>query len=277
MDSSRFIGTGMTGWEAIFENRYMSPIIEEAEVIAKTVLSPDLFVFILSAPRISAIAKPGQFVQIDPGDKFFLRRPFSIQDAYGDEIEILIKVVGEGTQALVNKESPWNLIGPLGNSFTINPDTTPILVAGGVGVAPLKFLAIKLLEKDISFHFFVGARTPQDNPIHPDDKINSIVNYAFDEGADSFQGTVVQYISKYLITIHKPAFFQACGPLLMLAELRRFMISREFQGEFSLESRMACGMGICQGCAVPVKGGYKLVCKDGAVFPFDEIDGSYWK
>ncbi|NQS98618.1 MAG: dihydroorotate dehydrogenase electron transfer subunit [candidate division Zixibacteria bacterium] len=254
----------------------MNPVIEEAEITAKTVLTQDLFVFKLSAPRISASAKPGQFVQIDPGEKFFLRRPFSIQDAYGDEIEILIKVVGEGTASLLRREQPWNILGPLGCAFSPPYDGEICLVGGGVGAAPLKFLWRYLNDIGRSVEFFIGARSASEIPVDKTDPVFSHLKIAADDGSFGFKGTVVEYLKSELPPEARP-YICACGPRPMLSALRNLMLERDLIGEFSLESRMACGMGVCQGCAVPVDGGYKLVCKDGPVFPFDEIDGRYWK
>jgi dihydroorotate dehydrogenase electron transfer subunit len=97
-----------------------------------------------------------------------------------------------------------------------------------------------------------------------------------DDGSKGFKGTVVEHVVKTINIKDSPRIF-ACGPKMMLKVLRKFMLKKELQGEFSLENRMGCGMGVCQGCAIPVRNGYKLVCKDGPVFDFAEIGDEYWQ
>jgi len=101
-----------------------------------------------------------------------------------------------------------------------------------------------------------------------------MINFATDDGSEGFHGTVVQSLEDALGFVENP-FIHACGPKPMLTALREFMLANEIDGDFSLENRMACGIGVCQGCAIPVEDGFKLVCKDGPVFPFDYIDDSY--
>ncbi len=249
----------------------MSVFIEKTSILSKTEISPGLYVFRLAAPKIAESARPGQFVQIDPGDRFFLRRPFSIQDADGAEIELLIKVVGKGTAALVQLEGPWDVIGPLGTGFTLKRESKSILVGGGVGVAPLKMLYRAMARGGLNPAFYVGARAAGEIPFAPDDPVRDALNIATDDGSEGFRGTVVECL-KAQIAAGDRLFIYACGPSPMLAALREFMLERGLDGEFSLENRMACGMGVCQGCALPVEEGYKLVCKEGPVLPFSQID-----
>ena len=254
----------------------MNPVLEKTEVIEKIEISPGLFIVKLESEKISKSAQPGQFVEVDPGGEFFLRRPFSIMNAYWGTIELLIKIVGDGTRSLLELKTPWDLIGPLGNTFTVEADTTPVLAGGGVGAAPLKFFAERLYNDGRNFEFYLGARTAKEIPLEKSDKLAEIINFATDDGSEGFHGTVVQSLEDALGFVENP-FIYACGPKPMLAALREFMLENEIDGDFSLENRMACGIGVCQGCAVPVEDGFKLVCKDGPVFPFDYIDESYWK
>lgn len=251
----------------------MTVVLEKAPVKYESEIAPGLFVFRLDAPRIAESARPGQFVQIDPGDEFFLRRPFSIQDAGEGEIELLIKVVGRGTAALVKRGSPWDVMGPLGAGFTIHSNLKAVLVGGGVGVAPLKML-FKILERQgVPADFYVGAGTARDIPFAADDPLRGRLITATDDGSAGFKGTVVDCLRTNLKEGDEP-FIYACGPEPMLFALRDFMLERGLDGEFSLESRMACGMGVCQGCAVPAGEGYILVCKEGPVAPFNYIEES---
>jgi len=253
----------------------MTTTITSSPVKYKKEIYPGLFVFKVEAPEIAHNSKPGQFVEIDPGEGFFLRRPFSIQDVEGDNVEILIKVVGDGTKQLVDRAGDWNIMGPLGNSFNEHLDVNNVLVGGGVGVAPLKFLANSMRKHGVEADFLVGARTSLEIPIDPEDKLRSKIQLATDDGSRGFHGNVVGLLERNLDPYNKP-FIYACGPFPMLAALREFMLKNSLEGEFSLENRMACGMGVCQGCAIPVHQGFKLVCHDGPVFDYKYLGDKFW-
>jgi len=248
---------------------------EKAEVLERKQIAAGLYQFRISSERIDRYASPGQFVEIDAGERFFLRRPFSIQNTNLGELELLIKVVGGGTEALADLAEKWDVIGPLGNSFSVLNDVTPVLVGGGVGAAPLKFFANQLNEAEQAFRFFLGARTSKEIPFERKDRIFRQIDLATEDGSEGFTGTVVEALAGNLASIFNP-YIYGCGPKAMLAALRQLMLENGVKGEFSVENRMACGMGVCQGCAIPVKDGFKLVCKDGPVFPFDYIDDGYW-
>ena len=250
-------------------------IIETAEVIEKRMVYPGLYLFRLSAPGIAMNANPGQFVEVDAGKGFFLRRPFSIQDVRENILEILVKVVGEGTKVLVENTSHWNLMGPLGNNFDLDRDGVKILVGGGVGTAPLKFLLKHFRNNGDDAEFLVGARTGDEIPVHQDDEIRSCLLISTDDGSQGFHGNVVGLLDRIIDNEDKP-YIYSCGPLPMLKALKEYMVKHNLEGEFSLESRMACGMGVCQGCAVPVGDGFKLVCHDGPVFPYRELGERFW-
>lgn len=250
--------------------------IEKAELIEKIVITGNLYIFRLNSPKIANISFPGQFVEIDPGEKFFLRRPFSIQNAENGILEILVKVVGDGTASLVELTEKWDIIGPLGNTFSHPKGKTPVLVGGGVGFAPVKFLAARLLKNYINYKFYTGARTALELPFTRQDSLFPNLKIASDDGSIGFKGTVVDMLESELDKIQTP-YIHACGPKPMLKSLRQLLLEKNIPGEFSLENRMACGVGVCQGCAVPVVDGFKLVCKDGPIFPFELIDEGYWK
>jgi len=139
----------------------------------------------------------------------------------------------------------------------------------------VKFLASRLLKNYLPYKFYAGARTSSELPFPPEETLFPHLNIATDDGSLSFKGTVVELLASELDKTKNP-YIHACGPRPMLAALRKLMLERNIPGEFSLENRMACGAGVCQSCAIPVQDGFKLVCKDGPVFPFDEIDTSYW-
>jgi dihydroorotate dehydrogenase electron transfer subunit len=250
------------------------PVIEDTKIIEKVQINPHLYLFKLQAPKIARLSRPGQFVEIDPGDEFFLRRPFSIQDAYEDIIELLIKVVGRGTEALVIKTSDWNLLGPLGNNFSPR-EGQKILVAGGVGFAPLKFLYMSMRRSGINSEFIYGAQNIDNIPFSKGDQVFKELDIATEDGSFGIKGTAIDLLQRRLKK-NSQYYIYACGPLPMLSALRDLMLERGWGGEFALESRMGCGVGVCQGCAVPIKTEYKLVCKDGPVFDYRNIREEFW-
>ena len=250
------------------------PILETAKVIGRAEINSGLFVFRLESPQIAGLAKPGQFLEIDPGRRFFLRRPFSIQDADSGILEILIKVVGEGTAELVENTGKWNIFGPLGRGFDTEAEGDAVLVGGGVGVAPLKMLYREFQRRNRDSTFLIGARTEAEIPMASDDPVRSELVIATDDGSAGFQGTVVELLQDALPSRLNP-YIYACGPLPMLKALKEYMREKELPGEFSLENRMACGMGVCQGCGIPSGDAYKMVCKDGPVLNVEEIGEEY--
>lgn len=273
----------------------MLPLIEKVAVKEKREIFPGMYEFILEGREISSYAHPGQFVEIDTGDAFFLRRPFSIQNADDDNLEILVKVVGRGTEALVKREEEWNLMGPLGRGFKYRETDSALMVGGGVGIAPLKFLYKRITGRAVRYgtlsyaepstqkslfelaerkriRFLVGARTAGEIPLHKNDPLRQEAIIATDDGSEGFKGTVVDMLeAQSELWEDAPAIF-ACGPTPMLKAMYDFIRRRGLAGQFSLESRMACGVGICQGCALPFKEGYRLVCKEGPVFDIDDLN-----
>ncbi|MBC8204767.1 MAG: dihydroorotate dehydrogenase electron transfer subunit, partial [FCB group bacterium] len=259
---------------------------------------PGLYIFKLDSEIIASYSQPGQFVEADPGESFFLRRPFSIQEAE-DGLEILVKVVGRGTAELVKNETEWNILGPLGRGFDFQNLNGALLIGGGVGVAPLKFLYKRMtrrqyfrqphlgLDKAVEqasfwgdertrIRFVIGAKTKSEIPIAETDYIRQKVIVSTDDGSEGFRGTVVDMLKAQSKLWEDNPKIYACGPAPMLKALYEFMLEKGLDGQFSLENRMACGMGVCQGCAIPMKNGYKLVCKDGPVFDFKDLDERTW-
>jgi len=265
---------------------------------------------VFQAPLISKQAKPGQFVmlKVSDCDKPLLRRPFSIHRVSGrlaisdyqskiskralGTIEILYEVIGEGS-ALLSSKKPGeylDIIGPLGNGFHITPDNlnvSHILVAGGIGVAPLIFLAEKLSKikhpkSKTQNLILIGAKTKRHILCEKEfKKLNCDVKVATDDGSFGFKGNVTDLLRSLLSTInYQLSTIYACGPEGMLKAVSD--ISREFQipAQISMEAHMACGFGACLGCTVKVKSkntegklgfGYKRVCQDGPVFKTEEI------
>ncbi len=237
----------------------------------------NIFVLNAHAPAIAATARPGQFVNIkvDGSCDPLLRRPFSIYRVVGDSIEVLFNVVGKGTRILSEKKKgdTVDVLGPLGVPYGIDPAVgNALLVAGGLGVAPMPFLSDALAARKIPIHNFLGARS---QTLLVTEHLPNL-RVATDDGSTGFHGSIVAGLEHYL-DLHALAAAKifACGPNRMLEALTAFAAKRGIACEVSLECAMACGIGICQGCPVEMAEGarkYNLVCKDGPVFDATRIN-----
>ncbi|HLF14727.1 MAG TPA: dihydroorotate dehydrogenase electron transfer subunit [Bacteroidota bacterium] len=238
--------------------------------------APNIHVLTLHAPEIARSVRAGQFLNIKTRDYFIplLRRPFSVYHRDGDHLQIIFNVVGLGTRVLASgsQGEPLDIIGPLGNSFGVKGDyDEAVLVAGGLGVAPMPVLTAELKKEGKPVHTFLGARTASQIVRQHLENIS----VATDDGSAGHRGTVVDLLRSRLPGLpERSRKIFACGPTPMLRALSAF--AREFSVpcEVSLEGPMACGIGICQGCPVEMKQGpnkYALVCKDGTVFDSNNV------
>ena len=227
---------------------------------------------------IARAALPGQFVNIRVSDGFkpLLRRPISIHGVKAPKVKIIYEVLGKGTQILATRKPGefLDILGPLGNGFNYSrpAKTTPakhILIAGGMGVAPLVFLAEKLkLAKPL---VLIGARTKQQILCPQEFKaLGCAVKLATDDGSGGFKGRVTDLLSLVLESV-KPLGLFSCGPRPMLKAITQIAHKHKISAQLSLEEHMACGIGACLGCVVSTKTGYKSVCKDGPVFSSEEL------
>ena len=229
-----------------------------------------------------ASAGAGQFVTLRLLDQTepLLRRPFSIHQVnIGSngipEIEILYRVVGGFTSKLSRQPagSRLDLLGPLGHGFTVSAHTRPVaVVAGGIGVAPLVFLVWQLklagMDPDL-ITVFLGGQSRSD--ILCKDRFEHMgvrTKTATEDGSLGFQGLVTTPLETWLKTA-APAMIYACGPHGMLMAVGKIARSASIACELSIETLMACGLGVCMGCAVQTREnskGYQHVCKHGPVF-----------
>lgn len=287
--------------------------IHKASIMSNRNIKDSYFEIIIYAPEIAKYAQPGQFVNIKVSDSLepLLRRPLSIHrvslapcamrhaSKNHNTIAILYEIVGRGTESL-SKRKPGeylDVIGPLGNGFVLDAGRLPvrqagktqdarrILVAGGMGTAPLLFLAETLCIKYqvSSIKVLIGAKTKKD--ILCEDEFRQLgceVKIATDDGSRGFKGKVTGLLNKILrlaISDKRLAIY-GCGPAPMLKEIS--LISRKYHipAQISLEAHMACGIGACMGCVIKVKSQkskakseweYKRVCKEGPVFEASQI------
>ena len=221
-------------------------------------------------------ARPGQFVMVrctsthDP----LLPRPFSLNESDGETFSLLLQVRGRGTALLARKRpgDTLHLLGPLGKGFPLPRGAKALLVAGGVGVAPLRFLARVLKEEGKKVFFFYGARSAKDLILLDELEALGVETIcATEDGSKGAKGLVTEPLREFLEVEETGEIF-ACGPLPMLQAVSD--LAREFglKAYLSLEAQMACGLGMCLGCAFPRKdGSYLHVCTEGPVVLAEEI------
>jgi dihydroorotate dehydrogenase electron transfer subunit len=242
---------------------------------------------------------PGQFVMVRPSLSVdpLLPRAFSIYrvtpppDGTGPTVEILYKVLGKGTQCLSRMEDGQEveILGPLGNSFTVQDRVdTAVLVAGGIGVPPIAALARHLRNPQSlpgrpagairNCVVFLGGKTSEDILCVKDfEEASATVHLATEDGSAGTRGLITDVLGPFLQTSDLgPRTIFTCGPPGMLAAVARLAEQHEIHCQTAVEANMACGFGACMGCAIEVRSNgpgptYKLVCKDGPVFDSREL------
>lgn len=251
---------------------------ETVKIVSHARISSGYFRLAFESNRIASSAQPGQFVMVnaEKGGAPLLRRPLGIHSVNKKKIEILYEVVGTGTQNLSCKKpgTKLDIIAPLGNGFDLSPVTcqlSPVLVAGGMGVAPLLFLAERLVRRKPLV--LLGGRNKNKILCEKEfDKLGCNVKIATDNGSRGFKGTVTDLLAQLLTANdQRPTTIYACGPVPMLKRISRFSKKYNIPAQVSLEAHMSCGFGACLGCVVDTVRGYKRVCKDGPVFSAEEV------
>ncbi len=208
---------------------------------------------------------PGQFCEIAlPG--FYLRRPLSIFDQEKSTITFLYKILGEGTKVLsqMKEGESLDVLLNLGNGFTLEKSSSPLLIGGGIGVAPLYLLAKELKKQNKEVKFLLGFKNKEEALLVDEFKKLGEVYLTSDDGTIGEKGNPVSYLSNHNLDFD---YFYACGPLVML----KYISQTPFHGEVSLEARMGCGFGACMGCSIKTTEGFKRVCKEGPVFKKEEV------
>lgn len=263
----------------------------KAKIIKNKKVIGNYYKITIHSSLVAKIAIPGQFIEIKVSDSVepLLRRPFSIHRVVGSNIEILYEVIGKGSELLSRKKPGeyLDIIGPLGNGFNdqspVASRPSTVIIAGGMGVAPLVFLAETLAR--------YGDRRPQTEDRRPatlvligaKDKKHILcsdefkkygckVKVATDDGSRGFKGKVTDLLKRLLSTMnYQLSTVYACGPAPMLQEISRISKEKKIPAQVSLEAHMACGIGACLGCVVDTEDGYKRVCKEGPVFEADRV------
>jgi dihydroorotate dehydrogenase electron transfer subunit len=245
-----------------------------ATVISNTELMPGYYLICVDSPDIVAASKPGQCVTVRCGEELTLRRPFSIhQITKSGQLYLFFKIIGEGTTSLstCREGEKLDILGPLGNGFHVKSTSTKLLlVAGGIGIAPLTFLAQQALAEEKTVTLLLGAHAR--NELYPQKLLPNAAKtiVTTEDGSYGEKGKVTDILSRYVDSVDQ---IYACGPLAMYKEMakQRQKWQRKKPTQISLEVRMGCGLGACFSCSIKTRNGMKRVCLDGPVFNLDDI------
>jgi len=266
------------------------PIDVAAEVMANHPLSTDYNVLALAAPAIAAAAAPGQFVMIKAGAGVdpLLRRPFSVFEVLRDSggnatgLTILSKRIGPSTTQIFDARPGQRMacLGPLGRPFTIiDPPAEAWMVAGGVGLAPFATLTESLHARGVKMVLFYGARRASELFYLDFFRARGVeLVLTTEDGSAGETGRVVAPLDRRLASqpVHARVMIYACGPEGMLAATARSAIKHGRPCQVSVERIMACGLGGCYSCVVPMRsddGEFHHVrsCLAGPVLPAEQI------
>jgi len=248
--------------------------MQQARVIENSEVMPGTYLVWVESAEMAELAKPGQFVMVWCGEETLLRRPLSIHQRDGDRIALLFRVVAKGTQWLSQCKvgDRLDLLGALGNGFTIVPASKDLLmVAGGIGIAPLCFLAQQALSKDCAVTLLLGAASA--SQLYPSHLIPGGVETVVttEDGTAGKKGMVTDILPDFAGRADQVF---ACGPIPMYRNMAVNKERLKLDGravQVSLEVRMGCGRGICYGCTLKTRNGLKQVCTDGPVFGLEDI------
>lgn len=255
---------------------------ENSEVVFQRKMADGVFLMGIESSGIAETAIPGQFVMIRVRDGLdpLLRRPFSICGIRESGVLlVLYMLVGDGTKILsrILPGERISVLGPLGRGFEPDEkDHRALLVSGGIGIAPLIFLAGRLRSSEAVF--LAGFRSSrQVIRVRSTGLVCPDIHLVTEDGSEGERGLVTDLLTERLkeASGQGRSSIYACGPVPMLRKVA--LLSEEFgvPCQVSMEAHMACGLGACQGCAVPGKkataDAYLHVCKDGPVFPAETI------
>jgi len=259
-------------------SEFSSPIVGVEPVMGDAVL---LTVTVPAAMAESV--RPGHFFdllcRLDGSFDPLLRRPYSVfrSDPRHQTLTFLVRPFGRGSAWLVSRTvgASLELLGPLGNTYTIAPKSRNLLmVAGGVGAAPLVMLTDRAVAQGLNVTFLMGSA---DGPgLLSPSMLPSVVEYqvATDDGSKGHHGFVTDLVGDY-VRSHWPDQVFACGPESMYRSLRGAVnphrTGRRPTVQVSMERTMACGLGACLGCVVETRHGMQASCVQGPVYDMDEI------
>ena len=264
----------------------MGAFTEQAKIVLHDPVGPGYRFLVVEAPRLAASLVPGQFVhvRVPALEASALRRPFSVFDADNGRVTILYKEVGRGTAALAKSAvgDTIDIMGPLGHGFPVACRGAALLVGGGYGVAPLHFLAKRLIAADPAAKpiLFLGGRTKDD--LLALDKFAALgveTRVATNDGSAGAKGFVVDPLDDMLIELReqgKPLELFTCGPDGLLKAVAQRATGTGMPGWISMDRHMICGVGACFACIQRIKGAdgkpfNARCCLNGPVFAASDI------
>lgn len=253
------------------------------KIIANHTIGPGIFQLVLNYDQLPQNPKPGQFFNIKVSqrgsDDPLLRRPFSIFDFKSEEkrVEFIYKVVGKGTQVLskLKKGTELDVLGPLGSPFSLNNMNKEInLIGGGMGIAPLFYLAKKLEKQNVELKVYLGAADKSELNFFKNkfSQLKADIYLASMSEKLTIKGTALDLWLKKLEK--KPDFIYSCGPEKMLTAVEEVALKNDIMGEISIEKRMGCGIGVCLSCSCETRAEdekNKRACVEGPVFELGEV------
>ena len=256
------------------------PANRNVPLVGREALGGSFFLLSFRHPECAREACPGQFVMIKAGLSAEppLRRPFSILavDPAAETVTLFVKAIGPGSRSLCALQ-PGELaqcLGPLGRPFSPPPqESEALLVAGGYGVAPFRFMAERLRGSQARLRLFYGGRTAAELPLLGRlEQLGSPVVAATEDGSAGRRGRVTVPLEAHLDAAPGPLKLYACGPEAMMHAVARIAEARGIEAEVSLDPWMGCGVGTCLGCVVRVQDAdetrpkNRCACTDGPVF-----------
>ncbi len=255
-----------------------TPRLIKTRITANCQVGPANHLLAFESPEIASIARPGQFVMVKcgAGNDMVLRRPFGIHQTRNSEVFLYFASVGEGTRWLASLKTgdELDVLGPLGNFFTMRPGTRRLqLLAGGAGISPLVFLAVEALKQGRQVQIFQGAGSKDQLYVDLENFLPKnprlVIKTATDDGSAGRKGFVTQYLKEYADLADQIC---ACGPPGMYAAMEEYKhLWKGNPCQVSLETRMGCGIGACFGCTINTKQGLKRVCRNGPVFELEDV------
>ena len=253
----------------------MKKLVVVGKILANEAINANVKRMVIEAPQIAEAAQSGQFVHVKKPDSVnFLRRPFSIADADRENgtITLIYRIVGKGTAeyAAMKVGEAFSILGPIGNGFALK-DGRPLLIGGGVGIAPLIYLSRQL--KDQKPILLIGGKNKDE--VFWEKYLQEFADKIYittDDGSVGFKGFTVQLLPQILAENNIEHIY-TCGPNIMMEGVAKLAHEHDIDCQVSLEKRMACGIGVCLGCTFEGKltGKRRKVCTEGPVFASKEV------
>lgn len=239
------------------------------KVKENTNIAKDVFFMRLEGPT-DCIEQPGQFLNIKLSG-LYLRRPISVCDWDEKGIDIIYKILGQGTAQMAQYApgTELDILNGLGNGFSVEPakGKKTVLIGGGVGVPPLYGLAKRLIKQGVTPQVVLGFRSKEDVFYKQElEALGCAVAIATEDGTQGEKG----FVTGPLANIDYE-YYYTCGPQAMLHAVFSAGKAKGATGQLSFEERMGCGFGACMGCSCKTLTGAKRVCVEGPVFPSEEV------